>query len=346
MSSFELQMTAYVDGDHVLEPDPSFSSTLMNKGCFGTIKADGLHLTLTEAAYLVGAGRIEVRSSPKGHVLGLRDLICSGTHNRERFLEHLLVFRDLRNRGLMGKEDGTDQVLVRPRGTRSCRSDPDSCFIVRRESDASDLLELLKGTIRRTKEGMRTLVSVVDGDWDITHYEVKESLRPQRRSKVRDPGIEGVLGARGDADTVTMALTRDRPIEGPASFMGTDIDGVLLMSVDEGSVLFGTGPPETGPKTYFKHLTFRDLLGRGWLPKTGFKYGTHFRVYTSGSMNGHSELLVHCLGPEERPTWEALSRAIRLSHSVRKRMIFSLPEKGRDGGPLRPIYIELEWTRP
>ncbi|MCU0800039.1 MAG: hypothetical protein MUC62_10285 [Candidatus Thermoplasmatota archaeon] len=339
-------MTAYIDGDHVLEPDPTLSSTLMNKGCFGKMMSDGLHLTFTEAAYLVGVGRMDVWSSPKGRTMGLMDLIRSGTRSRERFLEHLLVFRDLRNRGLMAKEEGTDHLLVRPRGTRSCRSDPDSCFMVRRESDAADMVELLKGTVRRAKEGLRTVVSVVDGDWDITHYEVMEALRPTRRAKVRDPGVEGVLGSRGDADHLTMALTRDRPVVGSASFMGTDVDGVLLMSVDEFSVLFGTEPPETGPETNFKHLTFRDLLGRGWLPKTGFKYGTHFRVYTSGSMNGHSELLVHCLRPEERPTWEALSRAIRLSHSVRKRMIFSLPEKAREGDVPRPCYIELEWTRP
>lgn len=339
-------MTAFIDGDHVLEQDHSVSSTLMNKGCFGTIRPDGLHLTFTEAAYLVGAGRMEVRASPRGQAIGLMDLIRSGKHHRERFLEYLLVFRDLRSRGLMAKEEGTDHFLVRPRGTRSCRSDPDSCFIVRRESDAADLLELLGGAVKNGKDGLRTIVSVVDGDWDITHYEAKEALRPSRRAKVREAVLTGAPGRKWDADDVTMAMTKDRPNEGPASFMGTDVDGVLLMSIDEGSFLYGTRPPETGPGTLFKHLTFKDLLGRGWLPKTGFKYGTHFRVYTSGAMSGHSEMLVHCLGPDERPTWEALSRAIRLSHSVRKRMVFSLPEKVKDGEGVRPSYIELEWTRP
>lgn len=339
-------MTAYIDGDHVLEQDPSVSSTLMNKGCFGTIRPDGLHLTFTEAAYLVGAGRLEVRFSSKGRTLGLMDLIRSGKRHEERFLENLLVFRDLRSRGLMAKEEGDDHFLVRPRGTRSCRSDPDSCFIVRRESDAADLIELLGGTVKRGKGGLRTIVSVVDGDWDITHYEAKEALRPSRRVKVRDAPLKGSLSRDLVTDDVTMAMTKDRPVAGPASFMGSDVDGVLLMSIDEGAFLYGIGPPETGPGTIFKHLTFKDLLGRGWLPKTGFKYGTHFRVYTSGGMDGHSELLVHCLGPDERPTWEALSRAIRLSHSVRKRMVFSLPERTKDVEVVRPNYIELEWTRP
>jgi tRNA-intron lyase len=142
-----------------------------------------------------------------------------------------------------------------------------------------------------------------------------------------------------------MFFTRDRPTEGPASFMGTDVDGILLLSVDEGTFLFGTSPDAHRDGTDLRHATYRDLLIKGWLPKTGFKYGTHFRVYASGAMTGHSELLVHCLGADERLTWENLSRAIRLSHSVRKRMVFSLPA-GKLDGNAEPRYIELEWTRP
>jgi tRNA-intron endonuclease len=319
----------------------------MNKGSFGSpLKAGGLRLSLTEAAYLVGAGRLEVHGSPNGPVLDLRDLMGIGVRARERFLEHLLVFRDLRGRGLMVKEEGMDELMVRPRGARSSSISPDSCFIVRRESDITDLLDLLRGTAHRAKAGLRTVVSVVDGDWDITHYEVLEALRPPRKKKRLLFGPENMLTSTKVPDGTSLALTRDRPVEGPGVFMGTDVDGVLLMSLDEASVLRGAGTPDIGFGTSFKHTTYMDLLSRGWLPKTGFKYGTHFRVYASGGMEGHSDLLVHCLGPEDRPTWEALSRAIRLSHSVRKRMVFSLPEKSREVEGVRPVYIELEWTRP
>ena len=340
-------MTAFIEGDHVLVSDPALASTLMNKGCFcKPVRPNGLCLSIAEAAYLVGAGRLAVSSSLYGPILDLRDLIGIGIRSKQRFLEGLLVLRDLRNRGLMVKESGDDELLVHPRGSRSLSSRPDSSFLVRKETDTTDLLELLKGTVRKSRTGLRTVVSVVDGDWDVTHYEIKEALRPPRKRKGQPTGLENILTSVEMPGGISLARTKDRPVEGTGSFMGTDVDGVLMMSHDEASVLGRANEPSDLGSITFRHIVYRDLLGRGWLPKTGFKYGTHFRVYTSGRMEGHSELLVHCFDRSERPSWEALSRAIRLSHSVRKRMVIALIGPGSDLERPVPSYLEMEWTRP
>jgi len=82
-------------------------------------------------------------------------------------------------------------------------------------------------------------------------------------------------------------------------------------------------------------------MERGFVVRTGFKYGTHFRVYTSGSIEEHSDILVHLVERDAKISWEALSRAIRLSHSVRKRMLFASIGKRK-----RVDYLEIRWTRP
>lgn len=78
-------------------------------------------------------------------------------------------------------------------------------------------------------------------------------------------------------------------------------------------------------------VLYQDLLHRNFIVKSGFKYGEHFRIYTK-SMDEHAEYLVTFIEDEE---WYKISRAIRLSISVRKKILFS----GYCNGELR--YIEI-----
>lgn len=66
-------------------------------------------------------------------------------------------------------------------------------------------------------------------------------------------------------------------------------------------------------------LLYNDLIKRKFIVKSGFKYGQNFRVYEK-SMNEHAEYLVSFIDSEE---WYKISRAIRLSISVRKKTIFA-----------------------
>ena len=75
----------------------------------------------------------------------------------------------------------------------------------------------------------------------------------------------------------------------------------------------------------------------GLVPKTGFKFGTHFRVYKNIEKieNNekieknddmiklpHSDYLVHAIEEDHVFSLQQLSRAVRLANSVRKEMIF------------------------
>jgi len=91
-----------------------------------------------------------------------------------------------------------------------------------------------------------------------------------------------------------------------------------------------------------KYQVYRDLRERKLVVKTGFKFGTHFRVYKN--VEGlqkvpHSEYLVHTVPQDHVFLPPVLSRAVRLAHSVRKQMIFAYPGDG-------VRYLEIGRLKP
>jgi tRNA-intron endonuclease len=92
-----------------------------------------------------------------------------------------------------------------------------------------------------------------------------------------------------------------------------------------------------------KYQVYKDLRDKGLVVKTGFKFGSHFRVYKqveAPDKAPHSEYLIHTLPRDYVFTLPVLSRAVRLAHSVRKEMIFAHPE----GTGVK--YLEIKRLRP
>jgi tRNA-intron endonuclease len=87
------------------------------------------------------------------------------------------------------------------------------------------------------------------------------------------------------------------------------------------------GAATTDSEIREKAQVYSDLRRRGYIPRTGYKFGHHFRVYIGDKT--HSELLVHALPPGIRLTMSAIARSVRLAHSVKKKMLFGcVQEKG------------------
>lgn len=78
-----------------------------------------------------------------------------------------------------------------------------------------------------------------------------------------------------------------------------------------------------------KYIVYKDLRDRGYIVKTGFKYGCHFRVYRN-SIEDHAQYLVHSLAEQGSITTNELIRHARLAHSVKKRMVFALVDEEND----------------
>jgi len=81
-----------------------------------------------------------------------------------------------------------------------------------------------------------------------------------------------------------------------------------------------------------KYAVYRDLRSKGYVVRTGLKYGTYFRVYDKGIRvgEGHSELLVQPVPEEMRTSVYEIAGAVRLSRSVKKKMIWAIVDTEGD----------------
>ncbi|MHC1598752.1 MAG: tRNA-intron lyase [Candidatus Methanofastidiosia archaeon] len=78
-----------------------------------------------------------------------------------------------------------------------------------------------------------------------------------------------------------------------------------------------------------KYCVYKDLRDRGYIVKTGFKYGCHFRVYRN-SIEEHAEYLVQSFIEHDSIITDDIIRHVRLAHSVKKKMIFALVDEEND----------------
>jgi len=94
---------------------------------------------------------------------------------------------------------------------------------------------------------------------------------------------------------------------------------------------------------YNQYIVYSDLRERGYIAKTGYKFGGHFRVYKRGDIPGqsHSAFLVHSI-PENFPmTMTDISRFVRLGHSVKKKMWLAVVDSEGD-----LTYYEVKRIKP
>ncbi len=81
-----------------------------------------------------------------------------------------------------------------------------------------------------------------------------------------------------------------------------------------------------------KYLVYKDLRDRGYIVKTGFKFGAHYRVYPRGVKpgEGHAAWLIHVIKENKKIEFPEISRSVRLANNVRKKMIFAVVDKEGD----------------
>jgi tRNA-intron lyase len=90
------------------------------------------------------------------------------------------------------------------------------------------------------------------------------------------------------------------------------------------------------------YQVYADWRSKGYVIKTGFKFGTHFRVYFPGAKpvkaddnDGswiHSKHVIHVFPRDAKLLISEWARAIRVAHSVRKTFILAIPGKSRRKG--------------
>lgn len=83
----------------------------------------------------------------------------------------------------------------------------------------------------------------------------------------------------------------------------------------------------------FKYRVYSDLRERGFIVKSGFKFGAHFRVYDRGvnpykdgkkSQKEHTKWVVHAVPENHTMSYQEMSRAVRLAHNIRAQMLWGV----------------------
>ncbi|MCC7553138.1 MAG: tRNA-intron lyase [Methanobacteriaceae archaeon] len=171
--------------------------------------------------------------------------------------------------------------------------------------------------------------------------------------------MKGILN--DDVITIFIEEGSKKPISlNQKSFFGKLHDDFLELSLIEASYLMEKGRLdiyENDEKcefkyilnlikekdSYGKYIVYKDLKDRGYIIRTGFKYGAEFRLYDRGSQpgDGHSDYLVKVFFEDNNIPVMDFASYVRVSHGVNKNFLLAVVDEDLD-----ITYYNIEWTRP
>ncbi|MBC5793115.1 MAG: tRNA-intron lyase [Nanohaloarchaea archaeon] len=99
-----------------------------------------------------------------------------------------------------------------------------------------------------------------------------------------------------------------------------------------------------------KYAVYSDLRERGYIVKTGFKFGAHFRVYPRGvnpykdgpkEDREHTKWIVNAVPENYNQAYQEMSRAVRLAQNIRATMMWAVVDSER-----QVTYYEVDRVTP
>jgi len=92
-----------------------------------------------------------------------------------------------------------------------------------------------------------------------------------------------------------------------------------------------------------RYSVFRDLRTRGYVIKSGLKFGCDFRVYDKGSRPGktHAKWLVFATKESAKSSWKEMSGMARVANSTKKNVLVGIVDSENGVS-----YFEVSWRRP
>lgn len=313
---------------------------LHNRSFYGRPKGDLLEVSLTESAYLIYAGKIRVEY--KGTYLDFKAFFLKASSMFKNFELYYIVYKDLRERGYFVQPAVTG-FRVYPRGGHPGKT-PAEFFIYVTSERIPLLLSVLithLGTVENLKK--RLVLAIVDEDSDLTYYEIRKTFPTgtfqlgsdkiiskasllEDRVMVWDPEASAALQRRGffgnpmDEGHLQLSLVESCFLLKNGVMEIEDRDKNMLDFID-----FSTKASKIESNFMVKYAVYENLRNNGLVPKTGFKFGTHFRAYKKiedMAKLPHSDYLIHAIEQDHIFSLQQLSRAVRLANSVRKEMIY------------------------
>ncbi len=351
------QMKCELHGDTITTGGDAVSE-LYDRGFYGRKKDGVLELSLIEGAYLLYREKIEIFS--KGVSVDFKTFFGIASGRSEDFELRYIVFKDLRERGYYTKMSPIG-FRVYPRGGHPGEVPAHIFVYVISERAHLPLTSLIHELNKAVNARKRLILAIVDEESDITFYEIKK-ITMAGKSQIEPEAVEVpvIAGLVNDRTIVWDQEMSD--FLHSSYFFGRKLDEsrLQLSLVESGYLLgkqwiriehkdvadldaarFNEYAAGVEPGYMLKYQVYAHLRDNGLVAKTGFKFGTHFRVYKKFKTDTHSEYLVHAVPMDHAFSLPELSRAVRIANSVHKRMIFGYPDC--DGG--RVGYLEIAWIR-
>jgi tRNA-intron endonuclease len=269
------------------------SKDILARGHFGSSDGKRLRLRIEEALYLMDVRNAECRNAESKVSF---NRMATRSWKSKKFMARYFTYKDWRDRGLVAKYPDA--------GHKEPNKTPVKGY------PASGLKlggYTLKGTFFKTD-----LITIVEDGEDAKR--IYETLWFGQYGSYK----AAERGQLNKLDVYESAFLSEK--------------GVLELSNVSRKELVGyaVARRKEFPRLY---EVYKDWREKGFVIKTGFKFGTHFRVYFPGAVpirDGnkewiHSKHVIHVFPKESRLLISEWARAIRVAHSVRKTFILAVP---------------------
>ena len=97
-------------------------------------------------------------------------------------------------------------------------------------------------------------------------------------------------------------------------------------------------------KTFLtKYTVYKNLRDKGYILKTGLKFGADFRAYDKSAKIGkdHSKWIIFCVTEKDLNKWQDFSAKVRVANSTKKKLLMGIVDDERD-----VTFYEVSWVMP
>jgi tRNA-intron endonuclease len=300
--------------------------SLYEQSGFGRPLKEGIRLSPVEALYLVYRGRIEIPGFSF-------DTLLVHFSDDPHFLRSFLVYRDLRERGYV-VQTGPQDFRVFRRGEKPGKGESLYMLRVLSERDLIDFAVVRKEVQATANMRKIHVIAVVDDEFELTYYEVKIQKPAAIEESVRPDPVTGFISSRSVIIPSPPESAYEQAFYGKRfdeeRIVLSTIESIFLM--EQGLVTVkheGRAVPSSEYRKMIQEFdaemepkltVYQHLRSLNYIPKTGYKFGHHFRVYLGRKV--HSEMLVQAIEPNTTLPMNSISRSVRMAHSVKKKMLF------------------------
>ena len=301
--------------------------TLYDQSGYGRKTKEGLTLSPEEALYLVLKKKITVTDETFESLISV---FSAG----DGFMRRFLVYRDMRERGYV-IQPGPHDFRVFRRGEKPGTGRTNYLIRVLSERDLITFRDLSGEVESAVHMRKQFVLAAVDDEGELTYYDVKAD---HLKESGPAPEIPPVTAIRAGNSVITQdvaafpdplwfgtKLDKTRLMFSPMETLYLLERDILTIDGDADGTAIRHDIPKEDAEWQEKYQVYAYLRNLGHVPRTAYKFGHHFRVY-SGEKK-HSELLVHAIPADSSMPMSVISRSVRLAHSVRKKMLFACADQ-------------------